>query len=161
MIWNHTLFKDKRGISPLVATFLLLGVAVGLGVLVMSWGRAIVEGNAQCTVKSGLKVIELDGRPQVCYSKGKNGFLRVMVENGPSIDIKGLIFRIIGTKNVYTTEIPTEIKRGHALMPIVPYDSEQFGEIVEVKITPRIKVYGDETAICPEQAIILSSIEEC
>ncbi|RLE42494.1 hypothetical protein DRJ19_04035 [Candidatus Woesearchaeota archaeon] len=152
---------NKKGISALLATLLLLGVAVGLGVLVMNWGRAIIEGNAQCSVKSGLKIIELNGKPQICYSKGVNGFIRVMVENGPNIDIEGLIFRVIGTKNVYTTEVPTKIKRGHALMPIVPYDHDQFGDIIEVKITPRIKVYGDETAICPEQAIVVTSLEEC
>jgi uncharacterized membrane protein len=45
---------NKRALSPLTSTFLLLGVSIVIGILVMTWGRSYVE---QATV-AGEKKIE-------------------------------------------------------------------------------------------------------
>ena len=33
------IIKNKKGVSPLIATILLIAFAVALGAVVMSWGR--------------------------------------------------------------------------------------------------------------------------
>ncbi len=39
---------NKRGISPIVATVLLIAFAVALGAMIMNWSRSLVEEEASC-----------------------------------------------------------------------------------------------------------------
>jgi len=158
------LLKSKKAISPLLATLLLVIVATGLGVIAMSWGRAQLEEGSYCPVAIGLKIIELNNQPQICHAgSGENGVITFLVENGPNIDISSLNFRVIGTKDVYTIEITSSsIKKGYPLLKNVPYNYELFGEIRQVKITPRIVLFPEEDPVlCPEQALIAEDIREC
>lgn len=36
--------QSKKGLSPLIATVLLIAFAVALGVMVMNWGKSAAEG---------------------------------------------------------------------------------------------------------------------
>lgn len=38
---------DKRGISPLLSTLVLIAISIGLGAVVMSWGRGYIEERAE------------------------------------------------------------------------------------------------------------------
>jgi len=154
---------NKRGISPLIATILLLFLAIGLGIIVMNWGRAQVEAASKCSVDIGMKIVELNNIPEICYSgKGADGYIHFIVENGPNIDVTGLQIRVVGTRNIYNTEINEQIKAGYSLMRDMPYDFNQFGGIRQVKISPKVILYPGESAIlCPEQAIIAENIRSC
>jgi flagellin-like protein len=153
----------KKGISPLFATILLLALAVGLGVLVMNWGRASLEESARCSVDLELKVIELDNQPQICIGgSGEQGYISFIVENGPIVDISELQFRAIGTKSIYMTDLPeSEIPRGYPLEKTLPYNFDLFGEPKQFKLTPKIELFPGEKISCPEQALIVENIRRC
>lgn len=158
------LLKSKKALSPLIATILLLVFAVGLGIIVMSWGKARVEAGSTCPVILDLNFIELNNQPQFCYSgSGANGIVTFIVENGYGADISSLQLRIIGTKQIYTVELPgSGIKKGDSLMKTSPYNFDLFGDIRQVKVTPRAVLYPGESPLsCPEQALTIENIKPC
>lgn len=153
----------KRGISPLIATFLLLVMAVGLGILVMNWGRALVEEKARCSVDLELKLVELNKQPQMCVGgSGEYGYVTFIVENGYIADIKKLQFRAIGTKSIYTMDLPdSDIGKGSSLEKTIPYNFGLFGYPKQFKITPKVELFPGEEISCPEQAIVIEDIRKC
>ena len=154
---------NKRGISPLIATIILLVFAIGLGVVVMNWGRAHIEAASVCTIDTGLKIVELNKIPELCYSgRGSNGYIHFIVENGPKIGIESIQLNVIGKKGVYNAEIKEKINIGHSLLKDVPYNFDEFGDIRQIKILPKIILYPGEPAIlCPEQAVSMENIRSC
>ncbi len=155
---------NKTGISPLIATILLVFLAAALGVLAMSWGRAQLEDAAVCPVNIGLNIIELNKEQQLCYAgKGETGVIHFLVENGPHTNISSLQFTAIGTKDVYAIEIPqSSIKKVYPLMKNIPYNFDLFGDIRQIKITPKIVLYpGEDPAICKEQSLVINDPREC
>ena len=154
---------DKRGVSPLIATVLLLIFAIGLGVIVMNWGRAQVEAASKCAIDTGISVVELNNIPEICYAgAGEKGYIHFIVENGPNIDIEVLQIGIIGTKNVYNAEIKEKIQAGYSLLKDIPYNCDKVGNIRQIKLTPKISLYpGEDPILCPEQAIVIGEIRSC
>jgi hypothetical protein len=139
-------------------------LATSLGVIAMSWGRAQLEDASYCPVTIGLKIIELNQQPQICYAgSGENGVITFIVENGPNVDIHSLNFRVIGSNDVYTLELPSSsIKKGYPLLKNVPYNYDLFGDIRQIKITPRVILFpGEDPTLCPEQALTVEEIQVC
>lgn len=154
---------NKKGVSPLVATVLLLVFAIGLGVIVMNWGRAQVEAASKCAVDTGLSIVELNNIPEMCYSgAGENGMIHFIVENGVNIDIEGIQIRVIGTKKVFNLDIPDNIQTGYSLLKDIPYSFTEFGEIRQIKLSPKVILYpGEDPILCPEQALVLENVRSC
>ena len=160
---NHFFPMGKKGMSPLIATILLLVFAIGLGVIVMNWGRAQVEAASKCAIDIELDVVELNEIPELCFSgAGEDGVLHFIIENGPNIDIEELQLSVIGTKNVLNMRIDERVEIGFSLLKDIPYNFNEFGEIRQVRIIPKINLYPEEDPIlCPEQAIVLDNIRSC
>ena len=155
---------NKKAISPLLSTILLIVLAVGIGLVVMNWGRAQLETGAKCAIDSGMKFVELNNKPQICYmGSGDSGYVSFIVENGANVKIKSIQVRIIGSKKIYSTELKdSSIRKGDALMKRVPYNFNLFGQIRQVKLTPKISFYsGDSAILCTEQALKIEKISEC
>ena len=149
---------NKRGISPIVATLLLISFAVALGVVIMTFGRAQVELEAQCPIKVGLKLANIGGESQFCYS---NGELKFTLENGVNIKVEGLIVSVIGTQKAETYEInDAKMTKAGTYVGKVSYDMAAGGEIRQVKISPKIVLY-DEEQICTEKALVVENINNC
>ena len=62
---------NKRGIAPLIATLLLISFAVAVGVVIMNFGRAQVELEAQCAIDIGLRLAKIGGSQDICYDSTK------------------------------------------------------------------------------------------
>ena len=77
--------------------------------------------------------------------------------------MNSLSFRVIGTEDVYTIEVTdSSIKRGYPLLKNIPYNYDLFGDIRQIKITPRIVLFpGENPVLCAEQALIVEDIREC
>ena len=155
---------NKKAISPLLSTIILILIAMGIGIVVMNWGRAQLETSAKCAIDTEMKVVVLNSIPQICYSgSGEEGLIRFIVENGANIDIHSVQLRAIGSKEIYTVELANSgVKKGDALMKIVPYNYNLFGDIRQIKITPKIVIYpGEPSILCSEQALTIERVKEC
>ncbi len=154
----------KKGISPLMSTVLLVFLAIGLGVIVMNWGRAQLEENARCSVDTMMDIVEIDGRREICYAgSGENGYIEFTAENGPNVEISRIRLRVIGGKDIYTVEIPkSSISIGGAVKKTVAYNFNLFGKIRQIKLTPRLELFpGENPILCDEQSIEMEKIPEC
>ena len=151
---------NKRGIAPLLATILLIVLAVGLGVVVMNFGRAQIETSAKCPVNIGLKVVDLNQEQQLCFDKYQNQ-IYFIVENGPNIPLTGLRMRVIGTEAIFVRDLDNSaMEKAGSLLKYVPFGYQTYGEIKQVKLTPKVRLY-DEEIICSEQSVVVENVRDC
>jgi hypothetical protein len=150
---------NKKGISPLIATFLLISFAVALGVVIMSFGRAQVELEAQCPISIGLIISNIGGEDQFCYDANTKE-IKFTLENGVNIKVEGLVFNVIGTQQAESYEINTPIIKAGTYLGNMKYDSSVSGEIRQVKISPKVNLY-DEEQICTDKALVIENVRSC
>jgi flagellin-like protein len=149
---------NKRGIAPLIATLLLLSFAVALGVVIMQFGRAQVELEAQCPIEIGLRFAEISGKTDVCFDGTQ---VRYTVENGVNIDVSGLIVNVIGTEKAETFEDnAATMKKAGTYVGKMTYNKAIAGEIRQVKIAPKVMMFEEEQ-ICQEKSLIIEDIPPC
>lgn len=156
-----------KGISPLVATVLLIAFAVALGTVVMSWREEFIEKNAPFVqgvvqVRSGcdavsLDVIRLSGIEQLC---ARDNVIDVMIENGPDIELYDVHARIVGTEDIAIAEsvLPRPMPPSYALR--VNFGIKNVGTIRQVKLVPKIKISG-QSVYCAENAKIFENVPQC
>jgi len=152
------MIKNKKGVSPLIATILLIAFAVALGAVVMSWGKSVdfsVEGQAsEKCAGVGLSVEKINDIPQVFYGGTENnGFIKFTIENNGNEDIEGIIVWVIGEKNTNTIELEqSSIKVGYPLIKEIKHDFSKYGEIKKLKFIPKIKV-EDSVITCAKNSL--------
>ena len=162
------MFDNNRGITPLVATVLLVAFSVGLGALVMSWGEEYIAEKAEfaqgtpevkntCDLAK-IDVIKISGKSQICLSPQG---IQVFIDNGPDIDLVGVHARIVGSKTVDVQEniLALPLLKGNAARSYIGYKPE-VGELLQVKLTPKI-LENNQVALCSQNAITLERIAPC
>ena len=100
-----SLFKQKRGVSPLIATVLLIAFAVALGAIVMTWGENYVRTTAdfaktqsdvqlQCTSDVYFSVNDVSYYVNATdgLADTLDGGLNITIENNRAKTIKGFMF---------------------------------------------------------------------
>lgn len=155
---------NKRAVSPLVSTLILIVAAIGIGIIIMNWGRAALEETSKCAVDTEMQIVKLNQNPQICQSgSGINGIIHFILENGPNTEINRIHFRVIGEKGVFTQELDkSSIDVGSSIIKDIPYNYEQFGNILQIKLTPMLILYPEEPLLlCSEQAIVIEDIPQC
>ncbi len=158
--------SNKRGVSPLVATILLIALSVGMGVAVMSWGEDYIEEKAEfvqgvqeapttCDLVS-FSIIQLKGVQQFC--QGGN-MIKALIDNGPDADIADFHARVVAEKGVSVQEsvLAQLLPRGSAT-PIT-FSIGDVGVVQQVKLTPKLK--NGKQILCSKQALIIENIQQC
>ena len=150
--------KNKKAVSPLIATILLIAFAVALGAVVMSWGRNVEllkeePGTEKCA-DVNLKIEEINEIPQVFYGgTGSDGFIKFTISNIGSYDIDQLIVWVIGEKDTNIVELKqSSIKIGYPLIKEIKHDFDNYGNVKKLKFIPKIKV-DDLIVICAKNAL--------
>lgn len=183
------LMKQKKAISPLVATVLLIAFAVALGAIVMNWGKGYIETQAQTTEIQGniqvdcarfisLNLVKIAGENQLCYNSNHsgeegnlNGSIEYIIKNDGTHDIPGFIIQLIGdTRKVHNLDLRDEkIAAGKALsskgiknQTKNIYNSTDIGNITQVTFKPYIEVPGQrDPAVCPRGDLTITNIDPC
>ncbi len=99
---KHETMKDKKGISPLIATILVIGFTVALAAVIMTWGQSFVkvitEGAEQskeeqltCAQKVAFEILD------VC-DPGNDYEVLVTLSNTGSVQIDSFSVRLFGTE---------------------------------------------------------------
>ena len=162
MLWG---VFNKRGVSPLIATVLLISFAVALGSVVLNWRRNLDisrPGDACSGVAIKMRSI---ADVEVCYGgSGSNAYLNFVIDNTGSIDIDGLGIWITGEKGTKLLDLnDASIKKGQLLDikdKSIVYDSETYGTIKNIQFFP--KVMGVETLeICSANSVKAKKIKAC
>ena len=157
---------NKRGISPLVTTILLIAFAIALGLVVMNWGKSYIEEKAEFTAgpsdASGcglveLGIIQINERDKICYNP--NDFsIEVFLENGPDATINNLEVRVVGSQGIKTIDsvLDKPVEAGVSAQVRFNYPSG-LGDVQQVKLTP---VIGEGTS-CSKESVVSENIIQC
>ena len=156
--------KTKKGISPIIATILILGFTVVLAAIFVTWG----SGFFQKTQESTENTVRLS---TVCTNVATNikltpkvsvGTLELAVDNGGQYEINGFIFRVYNagetTADVFDTEVPSTIPP-MIISPLVgdfslaaqnlktyvlDYDETKITTLVKVGVKPKVTIAGKQ-----------------
>ena len=146
----------RRGISPLIATVLLIAFAVSIGTMIMNWGKdAVAAGD--CT-ETKLEVQIINDKPLFCYDT-LNNRVNVMIKNTGSTDVESLKMRIISsnfdTQDVEVTD--SAIDSGDIKTKNIDFTKSG---TFRVEIIPVITVGGKER-ICSDKDVYVDNIPSC
>jgi len=160
-----TISNSKKGVSPLIATILLIAFAVALGSVVMNWGLNLSIGKSADVCSSvEVKVRKLDGA-EVCYGGADaNGYINFIIDNSGDTDINGLTIWMIGDKGEKLFDLDDIIIKKDSLFDKedkeVSYDFTKYGNIKQVQFIPKVKA-KQKTEICTKSAIKVEKIGIC
>jgi len=162
-----SMLQSKSGISPLIATVLLIVFSVALGAVVMSWGESYIEEKAEFV--SGVQetvsgcdlvdftIIEVAGEPQICT---RNGMVDIWLDNGPAVDVYSLHARNVGAQGVASVEnlLDAPLLKNSAAK--ATFSTGNIGALRQVKLTPTVMV-GHDPVVCSKNAMIIEGIMPC
>ena len=157
---RYPLYLRKKGITPLIATFLLISFAAAVGVTITNLGSAQADLQAQCAIDINHKLSQIGGKDEICYDAAKSD-LSFTIENGVNIKIEGLLLNVIGKQKAETTELnDAKITKAGTYLGHAAFDSATSGEIRQVKIIPKV-IFADNEQICTEKALVVENIRNC
>src|SRR3989338_1686822 len=150
------IFNSKKGVSPLIATILLIAFAVALGSVVMNWGLNLNLGKSSDKCRNvEIKIRSIDVA-DVCFGGlGANGYINFIIDNTGAMDISGLAIWVIGDKGTRLFDLEDILIKKGSLYDKkdkeVSYDFTAFGNIKQVQFIPKIKA-EQASEICPKNA---------
>ncbi len=152
----------KKGVSPLVATVLLIAFAVALGAVVMNWGRGYVEEAPKaaaiadaCSGNIQLNILDIAGKKNICLDEANNK-ISFRFENSGSIKVDGFkiqLIGVLGTKDHIFNERmePSDINSKN-----VDYFVTEHGQLQKARLIPKVGV-----TFCPSKSTSIENIQPC
>ena len=156
---------NKRGVSPLIATVLLISFAVALGSVVLNWGKNLdISRPGDACSGAAIKIRNI-GEGEACYSgSGSNIFINFILDNSGSVDINGFGIWIVGEKGTKLLDLDNiEIKSGELLNvkdDKIKYDLSTYGKINYIQFIPKVKT-SSGIDICPKNSVKAEKIGVC
>lgn len=153
---------NKKAVSPLIATVLLIAFAVALGAIVMNWGESFVrktqdtastasEGRLECTLAVDFEVINAQYEEN---TSDENATLSVLIRNGGDEPIAEFVAQVftnttkggrgvynatpLGSLDVKTLVIPINFSWTLFDEGLVSNVTGDKSHITEIRIVPRI-----------------------
>ena len=165
------LLSGKKGVSPLIATVLLIAFAVALGAVVMNWGRGYVEDTAdfasktsnregRCSTEIDLEIIKIGGKKQVCVDNGTNT-VNFTIQNSGSVEVKGIRIQAIGnTSSIASLVMNESFETAVPKRRYMNYSYSGNGTVSQVRFTPLIEV--DEAKVwCAQNVLKVEDVTIC
>lgn len=153
---------NKKGISPLIATVLLIAFAVALGAVVMNWGKNYVVTTATDAQRSGqakqkctgtnMEFVMVSGIPKMCVDHITNASsVQFILKNKASDEIVDIEMTVLGDTDAVNMSLKSYfISINNSKFPLSPnkiliaknVNISGVGEFEKIIFTPYIKVDG-------------------
>ena len=159
--------RNKKGISPLIATILIIGFTIVLAALVMQWGTQLLKTQTEQTAMTSKAQIACSTEVDFNVDSAKLGTLDsvtgvqnidVRVTNNRDRTLTGFRVRISSGESVFTKTITTSIPGfGSALLSGLSFNAAAPATPIDVtpnkvEVIPEITIDGNKVA-CPDQRI--------
>jgi flagellin-like protein len=166
---------NKKGVSPLIATVLLIAFAVALGVVVMNWGKDYVETTAKdagekadadlsCQMDIEIGIKEIANRKKICYTNSTS-ILEVMIENKGREPVEGIRFILIDVDDEISQTDNKSLSIGAGSVSskyFLNYSSDSLSDLQYVEIIPMITPKGKNSPEpCSSNILEIESIGTC
>ncbi|RLE38147.1 hypothetical protein DRJ17_04850 [Candidatus Woesearchaeota archaeon] len=163
--------KRKKGISPLIATVLLIAFVVVLAALLFDFGERFFRDTVKDTeeratrkvtcTSTGIEFLEIANQKEVCY----NGtHIKFTVINNDITEIEQLKLIVAGNVSTLNVNLNNSyINSSEVSDPFIyPYDNATYGTIRAITIIPGIRLEGAGTVIfCTGRDITEDTVRSC
>lgn len=130
--------KFKKGVSPLIATVLLLAFAVSVATIVVQ----LEPFKAGCGSFQAEISMNSDGEYKLCYDEAQRNIELFMINKENSID--NMKISIIGAKEIFTKDVEIDIPPNTPGKIVIPYEVIEFGEPEQFIINPFYRMQNGE-----------------
>jgi len=149
----------RRGLSPLIATILLIAFAAALGTLIMTW--ALPDGQLRTAddpcLNVQLELQQLPGAQAICYSQNSRE-MRFIVKNVGETHVPALRLRITNRQfEITERDVRAQLEPGGAGNYHLEYNVPSPNGL----IATIIPLVGDNLRACPAVEIEVSDISVC
>ncbi|MFH1398925.1 MAG: archaellin/type IV pilin N-terminal domain-containing protein [Candidatus Woesearchaeota archaeon] len=155
------LMHNRKGVSPLIATILLISFAVALGAVVMNVGKTIGGLDSPTCSALGLEILTVGDKQRICFAeKGEKSYVEFTLQNGAKTIIDDLHVSIIGNDVFNIDKVLTEplgIAAGRRVR--IEYNGA-VGNVEQVIIIPVVESDG-EFVLCDNSKLIVENIGRC
>tara|TARA_Y100000310_G_scaffold327446_1_gene393840 strand:- start:20107 stop:20577 length:471 start_codon:yes stop_codon:yes gene_type:complete len=151
----------KKGVSPLIATVLLVGFVIIIAVLIWLWYGNVIEERAE---KEGAKISgEFSCATDVSISVALNDcrmfinpytFVNFDLTNDGLVDLNGIRIIVEGSDGTETLGVSKVFGKTTTRNIGEKYDATQVGTAETVTIIPTVES-GPSTITCSEQQVVL------
>ena len=140
---------DKRGISPLIATVLIICMTVLIGVIIMAWSGVFTKGllSSADAERDKLMVCNSEVSLNIRNACIDGANINLMIENAGTKAVRGIIARVIGNSGGYQEDKEVLISEGGLGSAVVAYTPEAIGNFKQIEILPRVDIKGKDV-IC-------------
>lgn len=171
---------NKKAVSPLIATVLLIAFAVALGAVVMNWGKGYIEGQTleaeekssaetMCSIDVDLELVKIGGEKKICYTSAnstQNASLDFMLENRGTIDIEGIALSVIGdigAENILTLDSEKmTIGAIFSKKNVIYHNTTVGNDLQQIIFKPYVDVKGTVgKTLCSKGSLVIEDIDAC
>lgn len=144
----------RKGISPLIATVLIIGFTVALAAVIMTWGMDFVDMIKEKTGKTASESItcatDVAFDIKSACKSGTNEYT-LLVENDGVLNVEGWVIRLYSSemdvgKKEDTPDVEVKLEKNaiKKLVVTAPSEMEKPDEVKKIEAIPKIKVKGKE-----------------
>ena len=159
---------NKKGISPLIATVLIIGFTIVIAALVITWGTNLFKKTQERTGEVSdlnLACTEVLGGMSLTQTNVDESTITLTIDNGAGRDVNGFVVRVYNTGETSADTIDTEEEPSSVVSPdgsyiiggnslktfTITFDNTVVPEPVKVGVRPKVVVAGS-TKQCPGEA---------
>lgn len=165
---------NKKAVSPLIASVLLISFAITIGVIIINWGTGFVTDSADdaadkyendftCKMDISLEVKTIQGIEKLCYNDTQY-FVEFMLENNGKAKIEGIKVVIIDIDDSIETHDfeDFKIEQGSTSQKIQVNYSDTFNDLQFLEIVPLIKENNKQSLMaCSANSLVVNNIPLC
>jgi hypothetical protein len=164
---------SKKGISPLIATVLLLSFSIALGAIVLSFTESstkdltdradtAINREIQCSFDFSAKLLKVNRQDFICYNRTAGNNLELIVENEGSETIPGIQVMSLDSNNVpFTENIFVGITANNRTKYNVSLGTGFVFPPIKVLISPLLRETDGSIEICSNNRIDTEDICKC
>ncbi len=123
---------SKKGVSPLIATVLLLAFAVALATVIIQ-----LQPFGKCNVQ----IDKVNNKQRVCYND-QTKEIEIFINNKENNNIARFKTTASGQNNVLNSEYAMSIGPKEQGKLLISYDPDRYGKLVKLNIYPMINSSG-------------------
>ena len=159
-------FSRKNGISPLIATVLLIAFAVALGTMIMNWTINLPDPDEEKSSGSEcdgvmIEIHSIEDVPVLCRSREGSKLIFILGNIGNK-DITAIKLRLLDSKTFdifertinYNLKVNDITKREESY--VIKDDLN-----MQVTITPLVKSENGDNILCPAKELVYEKIPLC